>query len=80
MWICLSTLFVVSGPFKIISYRLWKEGYKSNGKVERGGKKEENQKNVYRSGQADWEGSLYEKVLTWMIPERTVTVAATITL
>lgn len=46
----------------------------------RAGKKEENQKNVYRSGQADWEGRLYEKVLTWMIPERTVTVAATITL
>lgn len=45
-----------------------------------GGKKEENQKKVYRSGQADWEGSLYEKVLTWTIPERTVTVAATITL
>lgn len=41
---------------------------------------EKRQKDVYQSGQAGWENRLHEKVPTWMIPERTVTVAATITL
>lgn len=45
-----------------------------------GGRKSKKKKMHTSQDKQIGEGTLHEKVLTWMIPERIVTVAATITL